>query len=202
MLENNGGHTKSWHFGPKLDIITFVASGLDMNGCVLLTVSYFERTANLHCYTSGTLTTLHCSKVSFLKCHKKIYNKIFTNICVYSLLWDTVDIYIYFFFYSNVSHFAGFKIYVQCCTIPKYATSLSIKMYSDWLPCKIFKCDPFIIAYVTRFKNSPRDLFAFVCVGLNLDLHYNTYLKAFSFSGFIFATSTMIYSNTFILGLR
>ncbi len=40
--------------------LTFVASGLDINGCVL---SYFERTANVHCYTSCTLTALHCSKV-------------------------------------------------------------------------------------------------------------------------------------------
>ncbi len=54
-----------------------VASGLDINGCVL---SYFEGTANLHCYTSCTLTTLHCSKVSFLQCcHMKMYNKIFTK---------------------------------------------------------------------------------------------------------------------------
>ena len=30
-------------------VLTFVASGLDINGCVL---SYFEGTANLHCYTS------------------------------------------------------------------------------------------------------------------------------------------------------
>ncbi len=30
--------------------------------------SYFEGTANLHCYTSCTLTTLHCSRVSFLQC--------------------------------------------------------------------------------------------------------------------------------------
>ncbi len=30
-------------------VLTFVASGLDINGCVL---SYFERTANLHCNTS------------------------------------------------------------------------------------------------------------------------------------------------------
>ncbi len=29
--------------------LTFVVSGLDINGCVL---SYFEGTANLHCYTS------------------------------------------------------------------------------------------------------------------------------------------------------
>ncbi len=41
---------------------------------------YFEGTANLHCYTSYTLSTLHCSKVSFLQCcHMKIYNKIFTQ---------------------------------------------------------------------------------------------------------------------------
>ncbi len=59
--------------------------GLDINGCVL---SYFEGTANLHCYTSCTLTTLHCSKVSFLQCcHMKRYNKIFTKMLgVYSLL--------------------------------------------------------------------------------------------------------------------
>ncbi len=30
-------------------VLTFVASGLDNNDCVL---SYFEGTANLHCYTS------------------------------------------------------------------------------------------------------------------------------------------------------
>ncbi len=35
-------------------VLTFVANGLDINGCVL---------ANLCCYTSCTLTTLHCSKV-------------------------------------------------------------------------------------------------------------------------------------------
>ncbi len=32
-------------------VLTFVASGLDINGCVL---SYFEGTVNLHCYTSCT----------------------------------------------------------------------------------------------------------------------------------------------------
>ncbi len=79
-------------FYPKwLTGYTFVFSVccLDINGCVL---SYFEGTANLHCYTSCTLTTLHCSKVSFLKCcHMKRYNQIFTKMWgVYSLLWDTV----------------------------------------------------------------------------------------------------------------
>ncbi len=63
-----------WTFSFR-GVLTFVASGLDINGCVL---SYFEGTANLHCYTSCTLTTLHCSKVSFLLYyHMKIYIKIF-----------------------------------------------------------------------------------------------------------------------------
>ncbi len=68
-----------------------VASGLDIDGWVL---SYFEGTVNVHCYTSCTLTTLHCSKVTFIQCcHMKIYNKIFTKMWgVYSLLWDTVYI--------------------------------------------------------------------------------------------------------------
>ncbi len=58
-------------------VLSFVASGLDINGCVW---SYFEGTANLHCYTSCTLTNLYCSKVSFLQCcHMKIYNKIITK---------------------------------------------------------------------------------------------------------------------------
>ncbi len=48
-----------WTFSLR-GVLTFVASGIDINGCVL---SYFEGTANLHCYTSCTLTTLHCSKV-------------------------------------------------------------------------------------------------------------------------------------------
>ncbi len=48
-----------WTFSLR-GILTFVTSSLDINGSVL---SYFERTANLHCYTSCTLTTLHCSSV-------------------------------------------------------------------------------------------------------------------------------------------
>ncbi len=51
-----------WTFSLR-GVLTSVASGLDINGCVL---SYFEEAANLHCYTSCTLTTLHCRKVSFL----------------------------------------------------------------------------------------------------------------------------------------
>ncbi len=55
----------------------FGVSGLDINGCGL---SYFEGTANVHYYTSCTLTTLHCSKESFLQCcYIKSYNKIFTK---------------------------------------------------------------------------------------------------------------------------
>ncbi len=64
-----------WTFSLR-GVLTFVASGLDIYGYVL---SYFERIANLHCYTSCTLTTLHCSKVPFLQCHIKRYNKIFTK---------------------------------------------------------------------------------------------------------------------------
>ncbi len=71
-----------WTFSLR-GVLTFVANVLDINGCVL---SYFEGTANLHCYTSCTLTTLHCSKVSFVSCdnicqccHMKTYNKIFTK---------------------------------------------------------------------------------------------------------------------------
>ncbi len=62
---------------PEVVVLTFVASGLDINGCVL---SYFEGTANLPCYTSCTLTTLHCSKVTFFQfCHMKRSNKRFTK---------------------------------------------------------------------------------------------------------------------------
>ena len=65
-----------WTF-PLRGVLTFVARGLDINGCVL---SYFEGTANLHCYTSCTLTTLHCSILSFLQCcHMKRYTQIFTK---------------------------------------------------------------------------------------------------------------------------
>ncbi len=48
-----------WTFSLR-GVLTFVANGLDINGCVL---SYFEGTANLNCYTSFTLTALHCIKV-------------------------------------------------------------------------------------------------------------------------------------------
>ncbi len=84
-----------------------ICSGLDMIGCVL---SYFEGTANLHCYTSCTLTTLHCSKVSFLQCcHMKNYNPIFTNMWgVYSLLRYCVCVYVYIYIY----------IYIYKTTIP------------------------------------------------------------------------------------
>ncbi len=47
-----------WTFSLR-GVLIFVASGLDINGCGL---SYWG-TANFHCYTSCTLTTLHCIKV-------------------------------------------------------------------------------------------------------------------------------------------
>ncbi len=75
-MRENGLLGPIWTFSFS-GVLIFVASGLDMNGSVL---SYFEGTANLHCDSSYTLTTLHCSKVSFLQfCHMKRYNKIFTK---------------------------------------------------------------------------------------------------------------------------
>ncbi len=41
-----------WTFSLR-GVLTFVASGLDINGCVL---SYFEGTTHFHCYTSCTVT--------------------------------------------------------------------------------------------------------------------------------------------------
>ncbi len=49
-----------WTFSLR-GVLTFVASGLDINGCAL---SYFEGTANLHCYTSYTLPTNFFSVVT------------------------------------------------------------------------------------------------------------------------------------------
>ncbi len=43
-------------------LLAFVASGLDINGCVL---SYFKGTANLHCYTNYTLTICIVAKCYF-----------------------------------------------------------------------------------------------------------------------------------------
>ncbi len=51
-----------WTFSLR-GVLTFVASSLDIIGCVLSYLSYIEGTANLHCYTSCTLTILLCSKV-------------------------------------------------------------------------------------------------------------------------------------------
>ncbi len=44
-----------WTFSLRV-VLTFVASSLDINHCVL---GYFEGTANFQGYTSSTLTTLH-----------------------------------------------------------------------------------------------------------------------------------------------
>ncbi len=107
---------RKWLIGPNLDTHF---CGLDINGCVL---SYFEGTANLHCHTSCTLTTLHCSEVSFLQCyHMKRYNKIFTKMWgLYSLLWDTVCIYIYIYIYTYTHTHTHIYMYVYniiCCNI-------------------------------------------------------------------------------------
>ena len=88
--QNIGTLGTIWTFSLR-GVLTFVASSLDINGCVL---SCFEGTANLHCYSSCTLTTSHCIKASFPQCcPMKIYryNKMSAEMWgVYSLLWDTV----------------------------------------------------------------------------------------------------------------
>ncbi len=80
-------------------LLTFVASGLDINGCVL---SYFEGTAHVHCYTTCTLTTLHCSKVSFLQCcHVKNIIKYLQNVrgvltCIHTyIIYSISQKYVY-----------------------------------------------------------------------------------------------------------
>ncbi len=90
-----------WTFSFR-GVLTFVASGLDINGCAL---SYFEGTEHLHCYTSCTLTTLHYSRRFLQCCHMKRHNKIFTKMWgVYSLLWDIVYIntYISSIYFENM----------------------------------------------------------------------------------------------------
>ncbi len=70
-------------------------------------LSYFEGTPNVHCYTSCTLTTLHCRKVSFFQCcHMKGYNKNKNECEGCTLFCDILCIYIYiyillFIFFRN-----------------------------------------------------------------------------------------------------
>ncbi len=95
--------------------LTFVASRLDINGCVL---SYFEGTANVHCYTSFTLTTLHCSKVSFLQCcHMKGYNTIFKKIHkqvqIHTHIITIVNVACSVYFFSG--KFYMIHTWLSCC---------------------------------------------------------------------------------------
>ncbi len=117
-----------WTFSLR-GVLTFVASGLDINGCVW---SYFEGTTNVHYYTSCILTTLHCSKVSFLQCCRmKKYNKIFTQMWgVYSLLWDTVCVYIYI--YIHIYTHTYIFIYIDIQTHTHYVSRQKrVKMYKE-----------------------------------------------------------------------
>ncbi len=92
----------------------FVASGLNINGCVL---SYFEGTANLHCYTSCTLTTLHCSKVSFLQCfHMKRYNKILQKMW-WGVLTSVRNCNIYIYKHKFTGHFIRYTLLVPGWTL-------------------------------------------------------------------------------------
>ncbi len=76
MTQNINTLVPIWTFSLR-GVLSFGVS--DINGCV----SYFEGTANLHCYTSCTLTILHCSKVSFLQCRHMKREHIYKNVMVY-----------------------------------------------------------------------------------------------------------------------
>ncbi len=137
-----------WTFSLR-GVLTFVASGLDINGCVL---SYLEGAVNLQYYTSCTLTTLHCRKVSFLQCFQmKRYNKMFTKMWgVYSLLWDTVYIY---FLSTILMHTAPlfnfyiyFHMYLHCCYSHGHIHTLYMLNKSYINRWKMFLCCCFVQA--------------------------------------------------------
>ncbi len=68
------------HFHLGVCVLTFVASGLDINGCCVVVIMRRQQIYTV-ILQEGTLTTLQCIKVSFLPCcHMKIYNKICTKI--------------------------------------------------------------------------------------------------------------------------
>ncbi len=131
-----------------------MTSGLDINGSVL---SYFEGTANVHFYTSCTLTTLHCSKVSFLQfCQMKIYNKIFTKCegCTHfcEILCISVYIYIYIYIYrererereSLCMRFYCVKIYNTYCA---YIHCILEMIYTQWQFSHVFVCFVLFLAF-------------------------------------------------------
>ncbi len=154
-----------WTFSLR-GVLTFVASGLDINGCVL---SYFEGTANLHCYTSCTLTTLHCSKVSFLQCcHMKRYNKIFTTMWgVYSLLWDTVYIYIYIYIYIHTKKYGiwhGSRIHI------KVVKSQKKSRWCPWPVLSYYVVSQLILAALGLFNAMLCNLSPYGCMFLVLYL--------------------------------
>ncbi len=99
-----------------------------------------KETLNLE---SCTLTTLHCSKVSFLQCcHMKRYNKIFAKMWrVYSLLWDTVYKYIYIYVYiiDTVELIYNNDFYNQSRTKNKTKKYLCAKV-SSTAPIVLYQC--------------------------------------------------------------
>ncbi len=89
-----------WTFSLR-GVLTFVASGLDINGCVL---SYFEGIANLHCYTSCIqhIHTVydHNNNVCQVSCHLRRFQRL--NECfLKGILWCN-----FLFSFSLVCHVA------------------------------------------------------------------------------------------------
>ncbi len=132
-----------WTFSLR-GVLTFVASGLDINGCVL---SYFEGTANLHCYTSCTLTTLHCSKMSFLQCcHMKDIIKYLQKcegcthfceiLCIYCMY---IYIYIYIYIYMTKCTWRLLFSFIDpsCRLIIRFASQNSLRFNEKWRYTKV-----------------------------------------------------------------
>ncbi len=73
-----------WTFSLRT-VLTFVASGLDVNGCVL---SYFEGIANLHCYRAVDSLLYIVAKCHFFSVfHIKNVRGVLTSVryCIYRI---------------------------------------------------------------------------------------------------------------------
>ncbi len=152
-----------------------MASSLDINACVS---SYFEGTLNVHCYTSFTLTTLHCSKVSFLQCcHMKRYNKIFTILIEFNQ-WDYIThsdhdvcsffhfskscqfIYIYIYAFSRrfypkrLTVHSGYTFVLSVCVFPGNRTHnlcAANAMLYHWATGNLFKTMKRMMSTIVSF---------------------------------------------------
>ncbi len=91
-----------WTFSLR-GVLTFVASGLDINGCVF---SYFEGTALLHYYTSCTFYIVaKCHFFSVVTWKDIKYLQTYegcTHFCAILYIWVCVCVYIYIYIYIYI----------------------------------------------------------------------------------------------------